>query len=279
MLNTTQWNAGLYGGSGIGYEVFSTDFIVANALSLSDNVSIVCVDYKESMAQRDIDETPVPLADGSHLNSMYERSKIIKSYHQLTAVSGVALEEYIDTLKKNITVQELNLDITHPSRSARRYIATLRNPEAILEDRERWDVDTSPLVLEWLCHEGFGTDRAYTTAVDSFTSSPDTTIVENTGTAKAKPVYVCVFSAATSITALQIGSDTSGANIKYTGTINAGDALVFDGETQQVTLNGTAVTFTGSFVDLLIGFNTLRVTVTGTSFTMAMTVKWKRRWR
>lgn len=278
MLNTAPWNAMIYGAIGINTEQISGDLIAFEDLSLSDNVNMVCTGLKESMADREMDVTSVPLADGMHVNSMYERSKIIKSRHQIIQADGEALETFIDNLKNTIATQEGYLYITRYG-STRRYVATLRNPEAILEDRENWDIDVAPLNLEWLCNEGFGEDVAYSIGTKNVSASPQTHIVNNLGTAKARPVAIFVFNTATSVTAFKLGNDTSGQQIQYTGTISAGDALIFDAEEGTVTLNGVRVAFTGSFINLLKGFNTLRYTVTGSSFDMSVTVKWKRRWR
>lgn len=276
--NTQQWNATLYGGSGLTQEVYSSNFLVFNGLSLSDNVNVVCEDFRESMAEREMDVSSVPLADGVHINSLYERATILRSRHRVIQDDAEALEAYLDTVKRSIAAQEGNLDITRNG-EARRYIATLKNPEAILESREKWDVSMAPLELEWLCHEGSSADRAYTILSDSFTASPDTMILDNQGTANARPVFVIVFNTATDITACKIGNDTTGEQIQYTGTLEAGDSLVIDSEEQTVTLNGTAVSFLGSLPLLAVGVNTIRLTVTGTSFATAVTVKWKRRWR
>jgi hypothetical protein len=53
------------------------------------------------------------------------------------------------------------------------------------------------------------------------------------------------------------------------------DAFIFDGETKTVTKNGTAVDFTGSFLTLAVGANLVSTTVTGTSFSLDMTSKYR----
>lgn len=278
LLNTSPWNASVYGVSGDTNEVIIGDLIVFGDFSLADNENIICTDLKESMADRDIDMTSVPLANGMHINSLYERAKIIKSTHFINQIDNVALESFIDLLKYKLATREGYLYITRNGET-RRYFATLRNTAGILDDRHPYDINVSPLVLEWICHEGFGEDIIYSSGARSVTVSPETQIVNNMGTADAKPTVIIAFNSATSVTVLKIGNDTTGEEIQYTGSLIAGDTIVFNAETLQVTLNGTPVTFEGSMLSLAKGFNTIRYTITGSSFNVSATVQWKRRFR
>ena len=60
--------------------------------------------------------------------------------------------------------------------------------------------------------------------------------------------------------------------IEYSGSIAANDILVFDASSKRVTLNGTQVKFTGSFLTLPAGSNLLKFTVTGSSFSAVTTI-------
>ena len=103
--------------------------------------------------------------------------------------------------------------------------------------------------------------------------------VTNDGTYKAKSVIYIVFSAASSVTVLNIKRYDSDLvqieEIEYSGTAAAGDVFEFDGENRTVKKNGTQVAYTGSFLFADPGANQFKLTVTGTSFTADYTVKFK----
>jgi hypothetical protein len=76
------------------------------------------------------------------------------------------------------------------------------------------------------------------------------------------------------VTSIDITNQLTGEEITYTGTAAAADYFVVDGENKQVTKNGTAVDFVGSFVNLDLGGNVVVFTINGT-FSVSMTGKYR----
>jgi phage-related protein len=118
----------------------------------------------------------------------------------------------------------------------------------------------------FVCRTPFGRARGYESTSLDMSTSPTSQSVVNSGTYAAQPVVTLNFSAASSVKAVLLENLTTGESITYTGAIAASDILIFDSETKAVTLNGTAVDFSGAFPTLEVGANLLRLTVSGASF-------------
>jgi len=81
------------------------------------------------------------------------------------------------------------------------------------------------------------------------------------GTATTLPRIYMIFSSAT-VSALQI--TISGVAFNILESITSGDTLIIDSDTKTVTINGTAVDYSGIFPEFAPGANSISVTITGT---------------
>lgn len=276
--NLKQYHDQLYGAEGSLISVLSTDLLVFEGFSLSDLTSTTTTDLLDSTPTRELSQGKVPRDDGKNYYADYWRDKRIEARGLVEAATQLALDQYLDTIRKNLRKPNGNLDVTRPGMDTRRYIATLDNPETLFADRERTHITICPFHAIFTCLSPFGEDIDYTAQSVSVTASPQVDAITNGGTIEAKPVFVFAVNAANTVTVLNIQNDTTGDEIEYSGTVAAGDVFVFDSENLQVLKNSVAVDYTGVFPKLDVGSNVLRFTVTGTSFDIRVTTKMKRRW-
>ena len=280
-FNGPLFNAALFNGGNAADAGFSSDLVVFEGFSLSDNASIVCTNLIDSGPTREIIGARVPRGDGEYINGDFWRQKVIEVRGFVKKDSAEELDMYLDTIRKNLREREGFLDITRHG-TARRFIGTLINAEELFADRQGYHITFCPFVAKFLCKTPFGMDRTYTTSTFTFDSSPRNETIQNIGTIEAQPVFIFIFDSATSITAVNIKRlDSEGdtvEEIEFADSIAAGDILKFDSENKTVMLNGENVVYTGSFPELDIGSNTIQLSVTGSSFSATTTVKFKNRY-
>jgi len=275
-----QYRENIYRGGAFPIVVPSTDLVVFNNFSLADNVSTFCTDLTDSAPSREIIGARVPRDDGEYVNGDYWRDKRIEVRGFLKKSTQSDLETFLETCRKNVRQREGNLDITRKDSSGntisvRRYVATWENPEELFSDRKRHHITICPYNMVFTCKTPFAKDRAYTSQLTTLTVSPTTQVITNSGTIEAKPVFFILFDAVNTGTVFNIENETTGEVIEYSGSFAAGDFLEFDSENMTVKKNSTAVDFTGSFPKLDVGSNSIKFTVTATSFSATVTTKWK----
>lgn len=248
-----------------------------NGYSLQSANIITSILLHDSMPERDLATADAPRSDGKIINGDNWRKKTITlsgTLHTTTAAEMVAL---INTFKKNVSAREGNLDIRDEidSTNYRRYIATAVGTDSMFSARVGTDITRCPFTVTFEADDPFGKDLTYTSEL--FESETDLTFteeIENLGSAPGKPVFILNFSAASSISAINITNNTTGESIQIAESISAGDYVRFDSENQEVTINGVPVTdYAGVFPEMASGVNNFTVTLTGTSATYDLTVK------
>ena len=276
MFNSFLFNTGLFNGLATAIPEAATEDIQFNDFVLSNGNSMIIQTLKEdSGPRRAFDFTEVPRGHGNISYADYFREKHITMRGTLRADSAEDLEDAIDEMKKELSVREGNLDIVKNG-VVRRYVATLTNMDSIFQNREGYHITFCPFFLDFTCLEPFGKSVNYEST--AFLDETDLAFDEelfNEGTAPTQPVVIFNFSAASSLTEVSFLNNTTGEEIVYTGTISAGDYLRFDSEEKEVTLNGTSVDYSGSFPSLAVEENSYTITVTGTSATYTLTIKYK----
>lgn|SRR3990167_852099 len=276
-FNVSQFNERQFNG-GLLSEVLSTNLIVFDGFSISDGTIMICTDLLDSGPTREIISGRVPRDDGEYVNADYWREKTIVAKGIIIRSTSTLLEAYLDTVRKNLRTRGANLDITRNS-VVRRYVATLEGMDQLFAERQRYHVTICPWTATFLCKTPFSKARAYTSGTETTSVSPTTVTVINNGTYKAKSTVYVIFSAASSVTVVNIkrtnAAGTVLEEIEYSGTIAAGDAVIFDGEDRTVKKNGTQVAYTGSFLFADPGSSLFKLTITGTSFTVDYSVNIK----
>jgi phage-related protein len=253
---------------------YSTDLAVFEGFSISDGTFMIVEKMVHNEPTREVIGGAVARDHGMYTVADYYREKTIEFQGLVRNTSASGLNAYLDTIRGALRTREGNLDITE-SGVVKRYVATLTNTDSIFSNRESYHITMCPFSLVFSCRVPFGCDRNYTTTTASVSSSPTSISHTMGGTTVSQPVVTLNFSAASSVTVVNITNNTTSQQIQYTGSISAGDVLVFDSEQKSVTKNGTPVFFSGSFPNAEVGINLFQVTVTGTSFACTATISAK----
>lgn len=249
-----------------------TGLLVFEGFNCDDRTYMLITDMPdmENAPEKELDVISVPRAPGIKVANSNTRGKVITARGIVKASTGPLMRAYLDTIKQSLRTQGGTLSVTYQG-ITRRYVATLQNTGSMFDGRASTDINKCPFELQFLT-EGIATDWDYTYFTQQITSLLDTIAVSSVGSTETDCTIVVVVAAATGITSLQIGSDSTGGQIKYTGAIAAGDVFVFDGINQQVLKNGVEVNFTGFFPQIAIGSDVLRFTSTGTSIDFRATI-------
>lgn len=187
-------------------------------------------------------------------------SKTIPVTGRLVADNFADLDALIDTFKSYLVGIEQNLDIGYNG-TTRRYIATATSGAQIVRPN---NLANATFTVNFDCTYPFGRDTSTTTAW-SATSQTSSSYTENhtfLGTAPAQvPVATITVNTVTDATGGYIifGNNGAGQQITVTRTWSNGDVLVIDptNPTTPVTVNGTAVDFSGAFPIFGFGPQTL----------------------
>lgn len=272
MFNTYTYNAATYNNIGLAIGAGSQDGIVFNGYSLQ-STSVITTDLiVDNYPSREFDIDNIPRGDGRIYLNDYWRTKRITLKGYIKKDTNSLLEAEIDDFKYALSAPEANLDVKIDG-VIRRFVASCTNAD-VFSGRQGYHITLVPFTLQFDCLKPFGTDTEYT--VYDWLAQTGLTLneqVENYGTAEATPVIIYNFSAASSVTGLTFTNNATSQSITITETISTGDYLRIDGENKEVTLNGSVVDYTGSFPRLDVGVNSFTSTITGTSATYSLTIK------
>ncbi len=281
LSNGFMFGANLWNGGQFVSQVYSTDLVAFEDFSLSDNTNVICTDLLDSGPTREILGGNVPRADGQYITADYFRERTIEVRGIVKASTAALLDAYLDTMKKSLRAREGNLDITRNS-VVRRYVATMTNFDGFDAERKGYHVTFCPFVARFTCKTPYGQDRSYTSMTVNLTASPTNQTIDNTGTIRTLPAFILIFTAASSVTVVNVKridvNSVTLDEIEYSGSIAANDILTFDSENSVVKKNGDQVAYTGSFPTLEVGSNIFTFTVTGTSFAADTTLRHKCRY-
>lgn len=253
-----------------------TGLIIFNNFSLQSSDVITSILRKDSMPLREFERQDVPRSDGRFSVGDFMREKIIKMRGTLKKTTAALLDAEIDSMKKVLSKREKNLDITDANDVVKRFVATLINGDQMFERRASGDITKVPFDLEFACLDPYGKSINYVgkTFLDD-TRLEVNELINNTGTARSLPVVILNFSAEDNITAISFKNNTRNEEIKITQNILATDYIKFDSENQEVTTNGNITDYEGIFPDFDTDNNSLAITLTGTSATYDLTIKYK----
>lgn len=228
----------------------------------------------DNMPSRDFLTSPTPRDDGEIINGNFFRNKQITLEATLIGTTPTDLNTKIDNMKKALSVKNGNLDIK-VNGVIRRYVANAIETDRII-DRDSFNITFQRFNITFKSVEPYAKDMNYTSysLVDQ-TALTLTDDVNNEGTTVTKPIFIFNFSAATALTALNVKSTVTNEEIEVTTAITANDIIRFDSESFEVTKNGTAIDYDGTFIKLETGVNNIEYTITGTSGTYTVTQKFK----
>ena len=273
MLNEQNFNAVNFNSRRIPIAATDQDNIVFNDFSLQDTDVITTHLRHDSPPSRDFLTNKIPRADGEFSVGDFWRKKTITLRGIIHKSTSSLLEAKLSAFKKALSVAESNLDIKVDD-VIRRYVATWINPNRTFERRETYDITKIPFEIQFDCLEPFGLATSYSAAEFlGKTSLALSVTADNDGDIHAKASIGIIFSAASSISKVNITNNTTGDEIEITRSFAAGEYLKINGETREVEVDGTAVDYSGVFPTLATGANSFTFTLTGTSANYSATVK------
>src|SRR4051812_37699479 len=124
IFNTFLFDTLEFNGSLMNNTVYSTDLVVFDSFSLSDNVNTFVRDIIDSGPTRDLIDGPIPRSSGMYLIADYFRQRTVTVTGIVKAADAASLDAYLDTMRKNLWGRAANLDLTRNG-VVRRYIATM----------------------------------------------------------------------------------------------------------------------------------------------------------
>lgn len=174
--------------------------------------------------------------------------------------SQADLDSRIDTFKGYFAIRKKNLDITYGS-SARRYVVLKANSVGI----DRMDKALFATFSVELIAKPFGTDITATSIINqaNYTSATYSATPTIGGTAPYQlPVFTITIDALTGAgDYLQVSNDTNNQQILIYGQgIVAGDVVVIDSVNRTVKVSGRSVEYSGTFLELQPGANSITYT-------------------
>lgn len=272
MYNNNLYNLELYNGNhGAVIELVSSDRISFNGYSLLNGSTVVASDFFVESIERDITFSPVPRGNGQIFNSSFWRKKQIRVVGTLTADTEQELEALIFEFKKQVSAPQGKLEFLRANGDRLRYTATLTNDDPVQRGRN-FEVTFAPFNLVFECSTPFGQDVIPTSSgiVSSDLVTSDSYM--NEGNAESKTDIVVIVNAASAITKLNFTNTTTGEQIEIETAISSGDIVKFDATNSQVTMNGTAQDFSGTFISASVGNNNFTFAATGSSISYEMSI-------
>jgi len=233
-----------------------------------DNQELVGTTYiprfvkHESATDRELNIQPLARDDGSVFISDRRGTKVILVQGILTAATEALLDAAIDSFKEIFARQEKNLDIEWAG-GTRRYVATCKNHNF---DRDHFNLLYVPWTAEFVVSSGVGKDTTLTPEkhAQAINANPYSWTSTFAGSAKPKPIVTIEVSTGfTKPRGILLENLTTGQKIIFvkSSAIANGDTIVIDFENKKVTLEGVEQPFYGVFPDMIIGDNSMRLTI------------------
>lgn len=209
------------------------------------------------------------------INFPSKKITIAGSIHGSTQAN---LDERIDTFKGYFNGKDENLDIAYGS-STRRYIATKNTISITRLDRALF----ARFTIEFICTQPFGVDTSATNIANQTAQTGDTHTYTPTILGSAPFQYPVITYEVNTITAggdyLLISNDNNTQELLiFEQGIVAGDVIVIDAFERTVTINDDPVDFSGTFLELEPGANSITITDGFTARNVDILVEYYQRW-
>lgn len=222
---------------------------------------------------------PLADADGSSIPAINYPSKPVALAGAIKGSSQADLDSRIDTFKSYFTGKDKNLDINYGS-GTRRYIATAGVPKIQRKSRSFIALFQVPIT----CTNPFGLDTATTdlwAAKNNFTGATFTETPTVGGSAPLQlPIFTITIDALTGDgDYVQISNDNNSQEILIYGQgLANGDVIVIDCVQRIVSINGDVIDYSGTFLELEPGANSITYTDGFTTRTVDVAAVYTKRW-
>ena len=248
----------------------STDLIQFNSYGLQ-NANIVTTQVTYSGPQRDLGEAAYPRAHGEFMQTDYWRRTVITLRGYLVSTSQTALETLMDTLRQNLATGNANLLVTWAGAS--RIWNAYCIMEKIFDQRQGYHINWCPFEISFIEIQPFGRAANLSSNVPPTpcTVNPTTYSFSNAGSAPTDSYWSLAINTAGSCNSIVLTNTTTGEAITIAHAFSNSDALIIDGLNKVVTLNGTAVDYTGIFPTMAAGINVFTLAPNGAGFSIQPT--------
>lgn len=201
----------------------------------------------------------VPQDNWTIFQSRFWREKTIKISGEIVCNSQIELEAKIDEIRGKLSTPEGVLRYRRWDGSFREIHATLVN-EPIT--REHYNLSWIPFEFEFKSNDPFWRNSVPESRIYSGITSNLLESITSTGSEKTPPQTYFYFNSASGVTSVAL--TIQWRTITYTGSLAAGDLLVFDGINKVVTKNNVLQDFDGVFPNLSPWANPTTYTINGT---------------
>lgn len=218
-------------------------------------------------------------ADGSSIPNINYPSKKVNIAGMIKGSSQANLDDRIDTFKGYFVGKDKNLDITYGS-STRRYIATANTVSVVRQDKSLF----ATFAIEFICTNPFGLDTSNTNlwaAKTAFSSATftETPTVGGTAPFQLPVITITINSLTGSGDYIQIANDNNNQELLIYGVgLDAADVVVIDCINRAVTVNGDPVDYSGTFLELEPGANSITYTDGFTTRSIDISAVYAKRW-
>lgn len=248
----------------------------SNVVNNIDGLRVLAID-PDKPAKRTVTLVGLSAANARTASSAWFKERTITVSIDISQPSRGAAEASLDSLLAILNGKEKEL-IVDQSNMKRKYTATFTNYSINERGGSYMQID---LIFE--CSDALGYDLNYSLLVsatgatgnyrnDSFTIG---------GSAEYQAIYgIVTYTALTGASngTVAISNPALLQTVTITRSWTAGDQLIIDGQTEQATVNGTLVAYTGKIPDFKLGIGYLVYTDDFTTRTINYLVRYKRRW-
>lgn len=231
-----------------------------DGISLQDGTIYKVTEIQhESIDNRELNIQRLGKGDGGKLIAEVFAPKVIKLIGTIFGTDIDNLELNIDNLKELLNRQEKNLDIEYSS-GTRRYQASVRSYTI---ERKHYNLTFANWEAEFIVsNPPFGHSLDTSTAEFTMIQTGTGTYAGNyvfSGTRRPMPIIVCTINSEVDLSKITFRNVNTNGSIAVEYTYTAGDILRINTDDYTVTINGTAVDYTGSFPEFIVGGNDFRV--------------------
>lgn len=249
-----------------------SDEIYYNLFGLQ-NANVVTQSLKVSSANYDLQDRQLPRADGEYAESAQYRKTSIKIKGFLKSDTRTNLETLMDTMRKYL--RQGNATLKCQWAGATRYYDNCHpvGIDSLFDGRESFHITFCPFEIEFVSLQPYGrnSDRIVLDSPFAITASPTLFIANNAGTAPSNTLIFLTLVTVGTLSQIVIENVTNGDKMTISGSFSNGDLLTIDGENIVVSKNGVAIDYSGVIPVINPGDNTIKLTITGASYSLSLT--------
>lgn len=229
------------------------------------NASVISQFFRQSNPQPQMTTRELPRSDGQFVESARYKSTQIDIEGTLQAADRATLETLMDAMKRvcsPLVGGTLQLTLA----GAPRYFDECYPTTSIgtmFQTRDFYHVLYCPFKISFDCLEPYARSATRTAASPGAVTGNATFNLQNAGSANTDLNATLQIATAGSLSAITVSNAQTGKSMTITRAFRDGDTVEIDEEMTTVKIGGVAVDFSGTFVSLMPGANTLTVSFTG----------------